>query len=253
MNTTNTQQIKILHQRFLESNPKKGNKSSSGNKRELMKMEMKSPLMQYDLNTSPSDSSKRIKLESTKIEQQFMQSSNSPIEHNTSRDTTRYNVDAEISAALKQEDTVGDFDTKLFDLDGINAKSLLELMDDLPNNFLDTFDFDVRQSSENGESSRNSATPKTTGSLCEVSPLRANPSSSTSEYPGNTLQQHTRPVEPSFKEEKKAHMHDTVATYPVHKGEMSWSESTAFPTWSRPISNGKHQPKQQQYGLSGDM
>ena len=35
------------------------------------------------------------------------------------------NVVAEISAALQRDDTVGEFDMKIFNLDGINAKHLL--------------------------------------------------------------------------------------------------------------------------------
>ena len=100
-------------------------------------------------------------------------------------------VKTELGDSLKQEDTLGDLDLKDFDFDGMNADSLQDLMDDLPENFIDTFDFENSkiasdekdsdelgrtETSENGASSatpsssaasschNNSATPTTTAS-----------------------------------------------------------------------------------------
>jgi hypothetical protein len=53
-------------------------------------------------------------------------------------------VKEEISDSFKKEaeDTLGDFDLKDFDFDGMNNDTLQDLMDDLPENFIDTFDFE---------------------------------------------------------------------------------------------------------------
>ena len=49
----------------------------------------------------------------------------------------------QLGESLKQEDPLdGDLDFKDFDFDGMNADSLQDLMDDLPENFIDTFDFE---------------------------------------------------------------------------------------------------------------
>merc|ERR1719150_2575326 len=58
------------------------------------------------------------------------------------RSETKEDFKAEVSDSLKQEDTLGDLDLKDFDFDGMNADSLQDLMDDLPENFIDTFDFE---------------------------------------------------------------------------------------------------------------
>ena len=59
-----------------------------------------------------------------------------------SSDTKKDEVKTELGDNVKHEDTLGDLDLKDFDFDGMNADSLKDLMDDLPENFIDDFDFD---------------------------------------------------------------------------------------------------------------
>ena len=123
-------------------------------------------------------------------------------------------VKAELGDSLKQEDTLGDLDLKDFDFDGMNADSLQDLMDDLPENFIDTFDFENSkiasdekdsdelgrtEASENGQAS--SATPSSSAATsCHTSGNSV--TTSTASAPGPTpaaetlkmmAQQHQQP------------------------------------------------------------
>ena len=91
---------------------------------------------------------------------------------------------AEVSDSLKQEDTLGDLDLKDFDFDGMNADSLQDLMDDLPENFIDDFDFENSKIASDGKDSEDANVGSETGETTPVSSschtTTSNNSSSTS-------------------------------------------------------------------------
>merc|ERR1712123_508635 len=91
--------------------------------------------------------------------------SDSKTPNQSSKETSDKNdVKAEINDSLKQEDTLGDFDLKDFDFDGMNADSLQDLMDDLPENFIDTFDFENSKIAENDKDNEDLSNPDTSES-----------------------------------------------------------------------------------------
>lgn len=89
---------------------------------------------------------------------------------------------AEVSDSLKQEDTLGDLDLKDFDFDGMNADSLQDLMDDLPENFIDDFDFENSKIASDDKESENisNCEPSENGQHSTVSSCHSSSSSSTS-------------------------------------------------------------------------
>ena len=89
---------------------------------------------------------------------------------------------AEVSDSLKQEDTLGDLDLKDFDFDGMNADSLQDLMDDLPENFIDDFDFENSKIASDDKESENISNCETSenGQHSTVSSCHSSSSSSTS-------------------------------------------------------------------------
>ena len=96
------------------------------------------------------------------------------------RSETKEDFKAEVSDSLKQEDTLGDLDLKDFDFDGMNADSLQDLMDDLPENFIDDFDFENSKiASDDKESENISNSEATSGENGQHSTVPSCHSSST--------------------------------------------------------------------------
>merc|ERR1719273_2172577 len=83
------------------------------------------------------------------------------------RSETKEDFKAEVSDSLKQEDTLGDLDLKDFDFDGMNADSLQDLMDDLPENFIDDFDFENSKVAENDKDNEDLPNPNSSESGCQ--------------------------------------------------------------------------------------
>ena len=121
--------------------------------------------------------------------------SKTPNQSSSETSDNKNDVKAEINDSLKQEDTLGDFDLKDFDfgMDGMNADSLQDLMDDLPENFIDDFDFDGSKVAENDKdnedlpnpnSSESGSQPTTTST---VSTCHSSSSSTTSVSQSNTM------------------------------------------------------------------
>ena len=104
------------------------------------------------------------------------------------RSETKEDFKAEVSDSLKQEDTLGDLDLKDFDFDGMNADSLQDLMDDLPENFIDDFDFENSKIASDDKESENISNSETSGENGQHSTAPSCHSSSSSSSSSSTSQ-----------------------------------------------------------------
>ena len=104
------------------------------------------------------------------------------------RSETKEDFKAEVSDSLKQEDTLGDLDLKDFDFDGMNADSLQDLMDDLPENFIDDFDFENSKIASDDKESENISNSETSGENGQHSTAPPCHSSSSSSSTSSTSQ-----------------------------------------------------------------
>ena len=117
--------------------------------------------------TSQPSPSPDVKPNVNTLNQEIQDNANSdskPPNHSSKEIRDNDDIKAETYDRLKQDDTLGDFDLKDFDFDGMNADSLQDLMDDLPENFIDTFDFENSKIASDDKDNEDLSNPDTSES-----------------------------------------------------------------------------------------